>query len=225
MTEEVEAENARLRAQVKELQATMTRLVEERRADDLHCQVYAFNRKIGLPTNSVPVVPDDATVRSRLLLSASELCEQLQACFHLNPAIEHALLDEIRYAGKLRVRLPEIVDAWADSSFANQGSAIIFGVDMKPIAREVARSNMTKKRENLRADGSIIKDADFSPPQIERLLREQGWQGRTSTVHPHSFSPGPAGSVIGDSAGAQLGDSPPATSIIGVTGGPGEKST
>jgi predicted HAD superfamily Cof-like phosphohydrolase len=173
----LEQENARLRQQVTELQETMTRMTNERRADDLHCQVYQFHRHIGLPTNSVPLVPDAATVRARLVLGASEFCEELQACFEFNPALEHALLDEIRYAPRIRVRLPELVDAWADQNFLKQGNALIFGVDMKPIAREVLRSNLTKNPENLRPDGSIKKDADYSPPQIERLLREQGWQG------------------------------------------------
>lgn len=173
MTEE-QAEIARLRQQVTELQETMTRMVDERRADDLRCQTYEFHRKVGMGTESVPVVPDAAVVRGRLVLGAEEFCEQLNACFRLNPALEHALLDEVRYA-TIKVDLPALVDGWADSNYIAEGSALIFGVDMKPIAREVHRSNMTKER--LLPNGKVLKGDNFSPPQIDRLLREQGWRG------------------------------------------------
>jgi len=174
-TRDLEAENARLRAQVTELQETMTRMTNERRADDLHCQVYAFHRQMGFPTNSVPKVPEDSVVRARLAFAAEELFEQLTACFPFNPALEHAVLDEIRYA-KIDVDLVALVDGWADSNSFTEGSAIIFGVDMKPIQRDVARSNATKKRENVQPNSKVAKDADFSPPDIRRLLLEQGWQ-------------------------------------------------
>lgn len=175
--EELEAENARLRAQVTDLQATGTRLVEERRANDLHCQVYEFQRRWDIPTHSVPAVPDEHRVRSRLLLSTEEHCEQLQACFRFNPALEHALLDEVRYA-KLSVNLPAIVDAWGDSNYITEGSAICFGVDMKPIAREIHRANLAKRDGGtMRADGKIIKPPGWKPPDIAKLLRQQGWQG------------------------------------------------
>lgn len=174
-TAEIERENARLRQQVTELQETMNRMQEERRADDLRIHAYEFNTKMGLPRNSVPKVPDETTVKQRLTLGAEELCEQLSACFPLNPALEHALLDEIRYS-TIAVDLVALVDGWADSNFATEVAALIFGVDMKPIAREVLRSNLTKT-PGLLPNGKIAKGLDFSPPDIDRLLREQGWQG------------------------------------------------
>lgn len=173
----LETEIARLRAQVTELQETMTRMTEERRADDLHCQVYAFHQKMGIPTSTVPRVPDDKRVKLRLVLSAEEFFEQLCACFAFNRTLEAAVIDEIRYA-KLNVNLPELVDSWADMNFVHQGSAIEFGLNMKPIAREVARSNLSKEPGNLRADGKISKGPGYSKPEIEHLLREQGWQGQ-----------------------------------------------
>lgn len=176
---DIASENARLRAQVTELQATMTRMTGERRANSLSCMIYEFNRKMGIPINSVPAVPADEMVRSRLMFAAEELFEQLCACFQFNPALEHAVLDEIRYA-KLRVNLVALVDGWADSNYFTEGSAAIFGVDMKPIMREVHRSNMSKDPKNRRADGKVIKDENFSAPDIERLLREQGWLGRAT---------------------------------------------
>ncbi len=175
----LQAENARLRAQVNELQETMTRMVNERRADDLHQQVYAFHWKMGIPSFSVPAVPDEKRVKLRLVLSAEEFFEQLTAAFPFNRTLEAAVIDEIRYA-KLDVDLVDLVDSWADMNFIHQGNALDFGIDMKPIQREVARSNLTKEPGNLREDGKITKGEAFSPPKIERLLREQGWQGKRS---------------------------------------------
>ncbi len=169
-------ENDRLREQVTELQAQMTRMTEERRSDDLHCQVYAFHTKMGIPTNSVPRVPDDKRVKLRLVLSAEEFFEQLCACFPFNRTLEAAVIDEIRYA-KLSVNLPELVDSWADMNYIHQGSALEFGVDMKPMQRAVQVSNMLKEPGNLRDDGKITKGPNWAPPTIAKLLREQGWCG------------------------------------------------
>jgi predicted HAD superfamily Cof-like phosphohydrolase len=172
----LEAEIARLRAQVTELQTDNTRLVEERRVDEIRTHTWKFHAHMGMALNTVPQVPDEKTVRNRLVLGASELFEQLCACFPFNVALEHAVLGEIQ-AARMRVNLPALVDAWADSNFLNDGTALLFGVDMKPHQREVLRSNLTKKRANLQPNGRILKDADYSAPDIERILREQGWQG------------------------------------------------
>jgi predicted HAD superfamily Cof-like phosphohydrolase len=173
---ELQAEIARLRQQVNELQADNSRLVNERRLDEIRTHTWKFHAHMGMPLNTVPKVPNEKMVRDRLVLGASELFEQLCACCPFNVALEHAVLDEIKGA-PIRVNLPALVDAWADLNFINDGTAIIFGVDMKPHQRELLRSNMTKKRENLRPDGRILKDADYSPPEFERILREQGWNG------------------------------------------------
>jgi len=173
----LETEIARLRQQVTELQTDNTRLVLERRADDLAYQTHEFNTKMRIPIFTVPFVPDANIVKLRLRLAAEEFLEECTACFPFNPAIRDAVMDEIRYCTPKEIDLVELVDGWADSNYIRAGSAHAFGVNMKPIQREVHRSNMLKEPANMREDGKILKPSDWQPPQIERLLREQGWRG------------------------------------------------
>lgn len=171
-------EVTRLQERERELLKNNSRVVIERRADDVWMHAYEFHHALGIPAYSGPPrVPSVAQVRGRLLLSAEEFCEQLDACFHLNPAISDALRDEIRNAHIHHVDLVEIVDSWGDMNFVNNGSACEFGVQLAPIAREIARSNMTKKGAPRNVDGKITKGPNFEPPQIRRLLLEQGWNG------------------------------------------------
>ncbi len=172
-TIELELEVERLRARVTELQARMTEMVEERRAADLSLQVRAFQFRFGQPVGGpVPLVMDDRRVKQRLALGAEEMCEQLSACFRLNPAIEHALMDEIKYA-HIRVDLPAWVDGLGDSNYIAAGTAIELGVDMRPIHAAIHRANMDKEPNGL---GKPTKPHDWQPPDIRGCLIRQGWQ-------------------------------------------------
>lgn len=174
---ELEAENERLRQQVTELQADMTRLVKDRRAEDPAYQVHEFHSRMGIPICTIPAVPDAARVKLRLSLLAEEFFESLAACYPLNPSLRDAVMDEIRYCTP-HVDLVELVDGWADMIYIIAGSAHEFGVRMKPIQREVHRTNMLKEPGNLRPDGKVMKPPDWRPPEVARLLRQQGWQGK-----------------------------------------------
>lgn len=178
-------ENDRLRRRVTELEARERQLLEnnskcvmERRSDDVWMHAYEFHQALNIPAFiGPPRVPSVEHIRTRLLLSAEEFYEQLKACFHVNPALRDALFDEVRYARIVRVDFVELADSWCDMNFVNNGSACQFGVQIAPLAREVFRSNMTKKGAPRNAVGKILKGPHFEPPQIERLLREQGWNG------------------------------------------------
>lgn len=170
---ELEAENERLRARVTELQARMTALVEDQRANSLHEQVRAFHYRFGQPVaDAPPCVMDAARVKQRLALGAEEMCEQLNACFRLNPAIEHALMAEIKYA-HIRVDLPAWVDGLGDSNYIAAGTAIELGVDMRPVHRAIHAANMAKEPNGL---GKPTKPFGWQPPDIARELVRQGWR-------------------------------------------------
>ena len=168
----MELENERLRARVTELQTRMTELVEDRRAADLSLQVRAFQYRFGQPVGGpVPLVMDAKRVKKRLLLGAEEMCEQLNACLYLNPALEHALMDEIKYA-TIRVDLPAWVDGLGDSNYIAAGTAIELGVDMRPIHSLIHRANMQKEPNGL---DKPIKPYGWQPPDIAGELKRQGW--------------------------------------------------
>ena len=64
-------------------------------------------------------------------------------------------------------------DAVADLLYVTYGTAVSCGIDIEPIFREVHRSNMTKVGGTRRDDGKWIKPDDYSPAQIEPLLKQQ----------------------------------------------------
>jgi len=144
----------------------------------LRDQVRAFHLEAGAPILETPTVPPDDRVKLRLKLAAEEFCELLTACGCGKYAVED-VWDRIRYvveiAGTGPVDIVAVADALADLDFVNEGMRLEFGIDGEPIADEVARSNMSKFPTTVRADGKILKGPHYSPPDLVRVLREQGW--------------------------------------------------
>ncbi len=69
----------------------------------------------------------------------------------------------------------EMVDALADILVVTYGTAVEMGVDLEPVFAEVQRSNMSKNG-GIDPGGKILKGPGFSPPEIQRELRKQGYQ-------------------------------------------------
>lgn len=67
----------------------------------------------------------------------------------------------------------EIADAITDSIVVLIGTALTFGIDLRPVWNEVLRSNMSKAGGRYRNDGKLLKPEGYSPPDIETILREQ----------------------------------------------------
>lgn len=72
--------------------------------------------------------------------------------------------------------LAKAMDAAADIIYVAAGGAVTFGVRLGPIWSEVQRTNMAKEGGALRSDGKILKPADWKPPDVEALLKAQGWK-------------------------------------------------
>lgn len=76
-----------------------------------------------------------------------------------------------------KVDLVEVVDGLADMSVVTTGTFIAYGVTDTTVLEEVDANNLRKfgpggyKRE----DGKWMKPPDHRPPEIERVLRAQGW--------------------------------------------------
>jgi predicted HAD superfamily Cof-like phosphohydrolase len=69
----------------------------------------------------------------------------------------------------------EMVDALADLLVVTYGAAVEMGVDLEPVFAEVQRSNLSKNG-GMDAGGKILKGPGFSPPDIPRELRKQGYE-------------------------------------------------
>jgi predicted HAD superfamily Cof-like phosphohydrolase len=70
--------------------------------------------------------------------------------------------------------LPEIADGLADLIYVALGTAIAYGIDLRPVWDEVQRSNMAKVGGEVRADGKRLKPPGWTPPDIMGVLAKQG---------------------------------------------------
>lgn len=124
--------------------------------------VAEFHEKFGHPVFETPgLIPDDrADLRWNLIYEE---------------------LTELEYA-QGEDDLVEIADALGDLLYVVYGAALEYGIDMAPVVDEIHRSNMSKLGEDGRpvphptVPGKIGKGPNYSPPDIARVLRKQGWE-------------------------------------------------
>lgn len=71
--------------------------------------------------------------------------------------------------------LPALADGIADSIVILLGTAVTYGIDMRPVWDIVHATNMAKKGGTMRADGKILKPEGWEPPNIRaEISRQQG---------------------------------------------------
>jgi predicted HAD superfamily Cof-like phosphohydrolase len=123
-----------------------------------------------------PKVPDTPMVRLRLRLVFEEAFEFLRACgaetFNVE-LIVNRLIDDVT-AGN--VAIVDVADALGDLDYVVEGSRLAYGIDGRPVAAEIHRSNLSKRGGYRREDGKWVKGPDYSPADIDGELRKQGWR-------------------------------------------------
>lgn len=70
--------------------------------------------------------------------------------------------------------LVELADGIVDSIVVLIGTAVTYGIDIRPVWDEVLRSNMSKKGGLIRDDGKLLKPKTYEPPNIKDILIKQG---------------------------------------------------
>lgn len=174
----VEVERAQLNKQVTDIQRRCTELLEEKRRAHVDYAAREFHLKYGHPAPGQLTIPGDAMIRFRLRLVAEEFLELVDATFKFRTGI---LLASLR--GQLAtliesvpvdVDLVEFMDATHDLDYVVAGTRVVFGYDGAPGAAEVHRSNMEKIPNGL---GKPTKPEGWKPPDIEGVLRRQGYRG------------------------------------------------
>lgn len=167
-------ENLRLRERVTELQTAAS----EKANGSLGRRVRAFMQGTGQPVRWEPDVPADAEVRLRARIVAEEFAEMMAALFEASDANNWtALVRSVVDRAPVKVDMEEFVDALADLDYVVEGARASFGINGDPIATEVHRANMAKlDGGTLRPDGKFLKPAGWTPPDIRRVLWEQGWR-------------------------------------------------
>ena len=112
-----------------------------------------FHKKFGVPIGKKPQLAD---VELRCSLIAEEAQETMDAA----------------RAGDL----PGAVDGLCDLIYVALGAAVRWGVSLDELFTEVHEANMRKDGGGSRPDGKILKPNGWRPPDIEGLLRKQGWR-------------------------------------------------
>lgn len=144
----------------------------------------AFNQTMP----ATPQWPDQETMDLRVRLVAEEFCEWLRdSGYDYELAVAHPGADgydvvecgwtyaKCRKGDPVR-SLPKSADALIDQMYVIIGTLLAMGIDMWPLWREVQRANMAKVGGPV-VDGKVRKPAGWSPPDIDALLRNQGWEG------------------------------------------------
>jgi len=70
--------------------------------------------------------------------------------------------------------LVAIADGIADSIVVLLGTAVTYGIDIRPIWDEVHKTNMRKVGGVKRSDGKFLKPTGWQPPNVRELLIIQG---------------------------------------------------
>lgn len=138
--------------------------------------VEEFHRKFEILIQPTPADPADDTKQLRIRLIQEEFDE----------------LKESMADGNLAAVAKEM----ADLLYVVYGTAVSYGIDMKPVFQEVHRSNLSKVGGYKRADGKWVKPPTYSPAKLEPILiaqREQstitesGSAVRTAPMSPSNL--------------------------------------
>lgn len=114
--------------------------------------VMAFHRKFGCATYIEPGAPPPNVQELRKKLMREELNET-------EVAME---------AGNLE----GVADGLADLIYVAIGTALAYGIDLRPVWNEVQRANMAKEGGGRREDGKILKPEGWVAPDIKTALTE-----------------------------------------------------
>ena len=141
-------------------------------------QVIEFHNAAGTPVLERPQVPDDTRVKLRAKLIAEEMFEILESLYpgegpsHDIGEAKRAISNLIEFWSPA-VNLVELADALADTDYVVEGTRLEFGINGKPIADEVHRTNMLKTTGPIDKDGKSLKPEGWKPPRIGELLQSQ----------------------------------------------------
>lgn len=124
-------------------------------SNDWYHDVVEFHREVMLDVfPTYPYLPSDSFKNLRYGLVLEEMEETLKAIQGND--------------------LVGIADGICDSIVVLLGTAVTYGIDIRPIWDEVHRTNMAKRAGPLREDGKRLKPLDWEPPKVRELLAAQG---------------------------------------------------
>ncbi|NJK45612.1 MAG: hypothetical protein HC933_16275 [Pleurocapsa sp. SU_196_0] len=120
-----------------------------------------FHAAIGQSAPPQPSVPDAATLELRQRLIEEEFRETLEA------------FSELRANPEARGEaFSHLMRELADLLYVTYGTFVACGVNADAVFAEVHRVNLHKTTGSRRADGKVLKPADWQPPDVTGVVRE-----------------------------------------------------
>lgn len=153
----------------------------ETNQSQIHKQVQEFMRAGEQEMPETPTIPTPEILSLRVKLILEETFELVFACFPIGPE-RAAISEQLENICDPRFFDPdmvEIADALGDLDYVVEGMRLALGIDGSTIANEIHKNNMTKFGPGswVNADGKQMKPPNWTPPDIAKLLKEQGWHG------------------------------------------------
>jgi predicted HAD superfamily Cof-like phosphohydrolase len=129
---------------------------------DEQTMVHDFHQKFDILIQTAPTNLTDETKQLRVRLIQEEFDE----------------LKESMATGDLA----SVAKEMADLLYVVYGTAVSYGIDMKPVFQEVHRSNLSKVGGYKRDDGKWMKPPTYSPAKLEPILEAQREQPVTDAA-------------------------------------------
>ena len=162
------------------------------RAMDPQSDVADFMVAFKQPMPDTPQWPDQENMDLRVRLKAEEFCEWLRDSGY--EYIGRIMRSETSPSGEVGYQvygfehgessprnLPKCADALVDDLYVTFGALLAMGIDVWPLWRAVHRANMAKVGGPV-VNGKQMKPEGWTPPDIDALLREQGWEGEDAAT-------------------------------------------
>jgi predicted HAD superfamily Cof-like phosphohydrolase len=120
---------------------------------DWYADVCEFHNAMDCERRALPTPISDKSIDFRLDLMEEELAETEQAMF----------ADD----------LPAIADGLADLIYVAIGTAVAYGIDLRPVWAAVQAANLGKLGGTVREDGKRMKPPGWKPPDVAAILAGQ----------------------------------------------------
>ena len=145
--------------------------------------VAEFHRAMGQQILPKPSIPSREVIILRARLVTEEFGEFIGALTGADEAATERLVSHMH--GFVRAYLdpqrkpdlPALADAIEDLKYVLYGTDLAFGINGEPLWDAVQAANMAKAGGPVSPEGKRLKPPGWKPPDIEGLLREQGWEG------------------------------------------------
>jgi predicted HAD superfamily Cof-like phosphohydrolase len=139
-------------------------------------KVREFRKLFGLTFGDTPAIREPELQARMLLEECFEVVDGLLGGYHAEQTIEDAVSAWKQTPGE-PPSLPEVADGLVDLMYIATGTAQACGIDLDPVLDAVHAANMAKVNGPI-VNGKQLKPPGWTPPDIEAVLRAQGWDGK-----------------------------------------------